>query len=349
MRRTTALALLAVMSACDAGEKKPVEIKNGIRMTFSLAQGSPDAAAAVMQKRLDGANVTGKARAEDGVIVVDLAIGKPEAVWNARELITRVGKLDVSIVDDGNSLMRDLAKVIREATGARERGIRDEVDHWRTDSGETHDDVCFRASDREEEMSIDEAKKRGCYRATVGAEAGSARCVVSGREQLERFVIDTALLHNLTIPDDHAMAYQRVVLRSDATAVPYWRSYYVHRASALGTDAIASARVSSDAQTNAPIVETKLKGGAAKAFGELTRANVGKKLALILDGNVASAPIIMSAITTGRLVITLGGDARDGDAAVIASALASGPLPGPVREETAFELKDGKVITPSAY
>src|SRR2546427_3486010 len=63
-------------------------------------------------------------------------------------------------------------------------------------------------------------------------------------------------------------------------------------------------------------------------FGELTEQNVGKRLAVLLDGNVYSAPRINERIPSGRAVIT--GHFTVDDARDLAIVLRAGALPAPV-------------------
>jgi preprotein translocase subunit SecD len=53
-----------------------------------------------------------------------------------------------------------------------------------------------------------------------------------------------------------------------------------------------------------PIVSMKLKGDGIKKFAELTKNNVGRRLAIVLDGNIYSAPRIDEPIPTGEAVIS---------------------------------------------
>jgi len=48
----------------------------------------------------------------------------------------------------------------------------------------------------------------------------------------------------------------------------------------------------------------RLNSEGAKRFGEVTRNNIGQRLAIILDGELYSAPVIQSAIETGSGQIT---------------------------------------------
>src|SRR3990170_210330 len=68
----------------------------------------------------------------------------------------------------------------------------------------------------------------------------------------------------------------------------------------LTGDALSDAFVSFDPQTGAPIVNFSLKRTGSKTFADITRKNVQKRLAIILDGSIISAPTIQSAITGGQ-------------------------------------------------
>jgi preprotein translocase subunit SecD len=66
-----------------------------------------------------------------------------------------------------------------------------------------------------------------------------------------------------------------------------------------------------------------------RVFGELTEQNVGKRLAIVLDGNVHSAPVIRERIPSGQAQIT-GGFTPD-EARDLAIVLRAGALPAPVQ------------------
>ena len=77
-----------------------------------------------------------------------------------------------------------------------------------------------------------------------------------------------------------------------------------------------------------PDIEFTLKAEAAAAFAKLTRENVGRRLAIVVDGKVLSAPVIRAPITVGSGQLT--GDFTAPEAEHLASALES-PLPIPVK------------------
>ena len=67
----------------------------------------------------------------------------------------------------------------------------------------------------------------------------------------------------------------------------------------MSGDNLIDAQPSVDNQTNEPIVSFTLDRYGAQKFGKVTTNNVGKQLAIVLDGKIISAPVIREAITGG--------------------------------------------------
>ncbi len=106
----------------------------------------------------------------------------------------------------------------------------------------------------------------------------------------------------------------------------------VHSETVLSGAALATAEVQFDqSRFNAPIVALRFNAEGAKVFGEVTAKNVGRRLAIILDGKVHSAPRINEAIPGGEAVIT--GRFTPPEAADLALVLRVGALPAPVYVE----------------
>ncbi|WP_119276851.1 protein translocase subunit SecD [Calidithermus roseus] len=91
-----------------------------------------------------------------------------------------------------------------------------------------------------------------------------------------------------------------------------------------GSD-LASARASFEPGTGRPIVELSFKPEGAQKFADITRQNVGRRLAIVLDDKVYTAPNINQAITGGNAIIT--GLSGLEEASDIALVLRSGALP----------------------
>jgi preprotein translocase subunit SecD len=92
---------------------------------------------------------------------------------------------------------------------------------------------------------------------------------------------------------------------------------------------IKDARVSLDSQFHEPYVAMEFTDVGARLFEQITAANVKKRLAIILDNNVYSAPVIQERIAGGRAQIT--GRFTMEQAKDLAVVLRSGALPAPVK------------------
>lgn len=100
----------------------------------------------------------------------------------------------------------------------------------------------------------------------------------------------------------------------------------------LAGDTLTDASVRFDqSQFSEPIVALHFNPAGAKKFSEVTAANVGKRLAIVLDGKVQSAPRIREAIPSGEAVITGRFDAQA--AQDLALVLRVGALPAPMHIE----------------
>ena len=97
-------------------------------------------------------------------------------------------------------------------------------------------------------------------------------------------------------------------------------------------DSLTNASVRFDqSQFSEPIVGLQFNPAGAKKFAEVTAANVGKRLAIVLDGKVQSAPRIREAIPSGEAVITGRFDVQQ--AQDLALILRVGALPAPMHIE----------------
>ncbi|MDD5613859.1 MAG: protein translocase subunit SecD [Candidatus Omnitrophica bacterium] len=79
---------------------------------------------------------------------------------------------------------------------------------------------------------------------------------------------------------------------------------------------------------NQPIVSIKFNAEGARKFARVTQDNVGSRLAIILDGNVKSAPVIRERIPSGEAVIS--GRFGVQEAKDLSIVLKAGSLPAPL-------------------
>ncbi len=103
----------------------------------------------------------------------------------------------------------------------------------------------------------------------------------------------------------------------------------VERRTLMTGDVLTDAFVSQGAATEGMVVDFVLDARGTKEFGEITSANVGRQLAIVLDGVVESAPVIETPITGGRGLIR--GRFDFTEAQDLANVLRNGALPAPLK------------------
>lgn len=104
--------------------------------------------------------------------------------------------------------------------------------------------------------------------------------------------------------------------------------YVVTKKAALTGAFLEDARVDTGGNYGLPVVSFKFNAEGGKIFGALTGANIGKELAVVLDGVVYSAPRINSRIGNSGIIE---GRFSIEEAQKLAIVLRSGALPAPVR------------------
>jgi preprotein translocase subunit SecD len=118
------------------------------------------------------------------------------------------------------------------------------------------------------------------------------------------------------------------------------KTAYVLEARTLMTgEYIADARVRPSEQLQGPYVELILNSTGARIFEQITGANVKRRLAIVLDNRVYSAPVIQERIGGGRASITGSFDIKE--ARDLAIVLRAGALPAPV------EIVEERTVGPS--
>jgi len=97
----------------------------------------------------------------------------------------------------------------------------------------------------------------------------------------------------------------------------------------LTGDNLIKAQPNFDKQTNEPIVSFTFDRPGAKKFGKATSENVGKRVAIILDNKIISAPVVNEPILSGNGQIS--GNFTFQSATDLALLIRSGALPAPLK------------------
>ena len=102
-----------------------------------------------------------------------------------------------------------------------------------------------------------------------------------------------------------------------------------YRSTGLNGRYLKRAQLVFDPQTYKPQVSLEFNDEGARLFGEITKRNVGKTVAIYLDGMPISIPVVQNEILNGKAVIT--GQFTPDEAKLLATRLNSGALPVPIK------------------
>jgi len=314
---------------------------------------SPDYAARVKKSALEQAIKTIRDRInEKGVaeptvvqkgddIIVELPGLDQNEIERVKGIIKRTAKLEFKIVDDGSEYMKKLGNHVGNDPKAKELGITFQPDSWpHRESGKTFRDVMLEASNRTEFLTPAEAKEFGCWRRDKPLTDGKVECEISGRSVLEKYLDELqAAQPEFALDDNHEFGFEEEKPRSPTAEEQdtKWRTYYLLRAVELSGSGVSSALVTFNPTTNRPEVVVNFNRFGGQRFGELTGDNVGKKMAIMLDGKINSAPVIQTKIDGGASTISMGaGDvaAAQLESEDLVNVLRTGSLPAPLKEES---------------
>ena len=108
----------------------------------------------------------------------------------------------------------------------------------------------------------------------------------------------------------------------------FFMLYAVKKTPELTGGVITNAQASVDPEDNRPIVNMEMNSEGARDWARITGANIGKRVAIIMDKGIFSAPVVQAKITGGRSRIT--GMDSPNEARLLEIVLKAGALPAPV-------------------
>ncbi len=254
--------------------------------------------------RIDGLGLReASVTAQNNDIVVEVPGADEEAFNRIRDIIGKTARLEFQILDDESSFVAELTDV--------PEGIEKKVEIASAGTSKSQVTTTFLV-----------ARGKGA------------------RQKLAAYL--TTLKDGGRIPEDHELLlgpYSRAEDDEEPAANKQpdeaFRTYYLFGRAEVTGQGIEDAFVSNDPQTNKPYVAINFNHDGADAFRQLTGRNVKRRMAIVLDDRVESAPVIQSEIGGGHCQITLGGfrpynevlnEARD-----LVIVLKAGALPVPIR------------------
>ncbi len=84
----------------------------------------------------------------------------------------------------------------------------------------------------------------------------------------------------------------------------YLQKYSVHRQVLLDQSDLESVKLVTDQPSGRPELDLIFSTRGRERFAQVTRDNTGKRLAIIIDGQLYEAPVVRDEITGGKAVVT---------------------------------------------
>lgn len=148
------------------------------------------------------------------------------------------------------------------------------------------------------------------------------KSLIGKTAKLEFKLVDEGANPDDTLKGKARVGSQALPYPSNPSGIPYLA---VRRLGGIKGDQLNSAQQSFDQQTNEPVVIIQFNSEGGQKFARMTQQNVGKLFAIVLDGQVISAPVINEPILGGTSQIS--GNFTVESANQLAITLNSGALP----------------------
>ncbi|MGC9325566.1 MAG: protein translocase subunit SecD [Desulfomonilia bacterium] len=166
---------------------------------------------------------------------------------------------------------------------------------------------------------------------------------ITDPERAKKLIGKTAILEFKLVDEEHSVDD---AVRGDipqGSYIAYMRVGHkpilLKEQTVMTGDLLEDARVRIKSTYNEPYVAISFNREGARIFEQVTTENVGKRLAIVLDGRVSSAPVIREAIAGGKAIIE--GRFTMEEATDLAIVLRAGALPAPV------EILEERTVGPS--
>ena len=145
---------------------------------------------------------------------------------------------------------------------------------------------------------------------------------IDNPERIKDLLGKTAQLTFRLVQDDDGFGSEKLIISETNEEL------MVNKRVVISGENLIDAQPRFDSQSNQPIVSFTLDRLGAQKFGKITTENVGKRLAIVLDNAVISAPQIREPITGGTGTISGGFSFQE--STDLALLLRSGALPAPI-------------------
>jgi len=299
----------------------------------SLQESAEDAvtrAVEIIRNRVDQYGVSEPSIQRQGSrrIIVELpGIAREE---EAKKLLQGTALLEFRIVRDPEFTFPIMQKIDNVLSGKSLDSLA--VDSAKVAEQEASSDSTLASTDTtesEEELSEEEFRKQHPFFsvALLDPQGRSADAYVKADDKNRMELI-------LNRPDVQKVIPNNVEFRFkakpdiDAEGKEFYTMYLVNKAPELTGGVITDANANIDPNTSAAIVTMTMNSEGATEWARVTGANVNKRIAIMLDGAIFSAPVVKGKIPGGRSQIE--GMADLNEAKLLEIVLKAGALPAPV-------------------
>ena len=199
-------------------------------------------------------------------------------------------------------------------------------------TGETSDTSFITSADtldRQEELTEEEFKQQHPFFATalLDPQGRSADAYVKADERNKLDMMLSRPDVQKIIPNNVEFIYSAKSFAGNE-GEEFYLMYMVNKEPELTGGVITDAIATIDPTSSAPIVNMTMNSEGATEWARITGANVDKRIAIMLDGVIFSAPVVRGKIPGGRSQIE--GMADLNEAKLLEIVLKAGALPAPV-------------------
>ncbi|OQA64185.1 MAG: protein translocase subunit SecD [Ignavibacteriales bacterium UTCHB2] len=297
-----------------------------------LKKSSEDAvnrAMEIIRNRVDQYGVSEPSISRQGSrrIIVELpGVAKEE---EAKQLLQGTALLEFRLVKDAEftfPIMQRIDDVLAKRTKS---GVIDSLDKDVTSTENIEKTDTTAANDTTKQLSEEEFKAQHPFfsAAVLNPQSSYADAYVSQEDKNKIEYWLTLPEVQKVIPDNVEFVFSAKPINSQ-DGKKIFVLYLVNKTPELTGGVITDAQANLDPNTSAPIVNMEMNSEGATEWARITGANVGKRLAIMLDGVVFTAPNIKGKIPGGRSQIE--GSANLDEAKLLEIVLKAGALPAPV-------------------
>ncbi|MFZ1322344.1 MAG: protein translocase subunit SecD [Ignavibacteria bacterium] len=259
-----------------------------------------------------------------------LSVNENDSLNSGNESITKTDSSKLNSAAKKDSLKEKKSNSDSKLAN-KDTSVKKEPDSVKnTDTAVTEADTATDETDTSDaQLSEEEFKEKYPFftMVSLNQESGTADGYVkeSDKEKIERLLKREDILS--VIPSDMQFAWSKKTFESAGEKI--FVLYAVKKDAELTGKVIVDARANIDPTSNTPVVTMEMDVEGASDWARITGANINKRIAIVLDNVVYSAPVVRSKISGGSSQIE--GMADVPEAKLLEIVLKAGALPAPVK------------------